>query len=240
MKHIKLTYIALLLLGVIVAVTACGSGGGGGDSSEPAFTFRSGTPSSLSTIRVSVDSSGTQAAGGSSYNAAISSTGRYVVFESDATNLGGTNGLRQIYVHDRDTDNDGTFDESGAVATSLISVNTAGTQAAGGDSYSAAISSTGRYVVFESDATNLGGTNGLKQIYVHDRDADGNGTYDEAGTGKVSTQVASVDSNGTLGNGNSFKSSLSSSGNYVIFESDATNLASVTSNGLRHIYVRIP
>src|SRR5919107_5938687 len=53
------------------------------------------------TTRVSVDSSGTQANGGS-VNASITPDGRYLVIDSDATNLvaGDTNGLADIFVRD--------------------------------------------------------------------------------------------------------------------------------------------
>jgi hypothetical protein len=57
--------------------------------------------------RVSVSSNGTQANGPSfSYSSSsVSANGRYVVFESDASNLvaGDTNGVSDIFVHDRQT-----------------------------------------------------------------------------------------------------------------------------------------
>ena len=54
------------------------------------------------TIRVSVQSDGTQAGGGSLLPR-ISPNGRYVAFESDATDLvpDDTNGQRDVFVHDR-------------------------------------------------------------------------------------------------------------------------------------------
>jgi hypothetical protein len=55
-----------------------------------------------STERVSIDSAGTQA-GGFSFDPAISADGRYVAFDSAATNLvaDDTNGAQDIFVHDR-------------------------------------------------------------------------------------------------------------------------------------------
>ena len=51
----------------------------------------------------------------------MSADGRIVAFTSNATNLvpGDTNELPDVFWHDRDTDNDGVFDEPGAIATVL-------------------------------------------------------------------------------------------------------------------------
>ena len=56
------------------------------------------------TERVSVDSNGVQG-NNESQPAAISADGRFVAFESDATNLvpGDTNSIRDVFVHDRET-----------------------------------------------------------------------------------------------------------------------------------------
>ena len=74
------------------------------------------------TSRVSVDSSGTEA-NGDSDDPRISGNGRYVVFESQATNLvtGDINGRDDIFVHDLQTGQ-----------TTLVSVDSSGTQANGG------------------------------------------------------------------------------------------------------------
>ena len=48
-----------------------------------------------------------------------------------------TNGLRDVYVHDRDLDTDGVMDEPGAIATRRVSVTSSGAQAIGGDSVDA-------------------------------------------------------------------------------------------------------
>jgi len=121
------------------------------------------------TTRVSVNSSGEQTTGGvlvSSTDPAISSDGRYVAFTSSADNLvpGDTNPGWDAFVHDI---------LSGA--TTRVSVDSSGAQ---GDHSSAGIGSTwissdGRYVVFQSDATNLvpGDTNGHTDIFVRDRSA---------------------------------------------------------------------
>jgi len=114
-------------------------------------------PGGVSTIRISVASDGTPAAGGDSANPAVSDDGRYVVFQSIASNLvaNDTNGVQDIFLHDRDAGNDGTFDEPGDITTIRVSVASDGTPAAGGNSTNPRISGNGRYVVFQSLASNL-------------------------------------------------------------------------------------
>jgi Tol biopolymer transport system component len=168
-----------------------------------------------STTRVSVDSAGRQANGPSSV-AAISANGRFVAFESDATNLvaGDTNGLTDIFVHDLV-----------ARTTTRVSVDSLGRQA-NGPSFNPSISSDGRFVAFESNATNLvtGDTNGRPDIFVRD-----------LLTGK--TTRVSVDSVGRQANGPSLSAAISGDGRFVAFESDATNLVAGDTNGRRDIFV---
>src|SRR5436305_1591988 len=98
------------------------------------------------TRRVSLSSTGAQA-NGDSLHAAISADGRVVAFESVATNLvgGDTNAVSDVFVRDRKTHK-----------TKRVSVSSAGAQ--GNDlSESASISADGRFVAFESVATNLVG-----------------------------------------------------------------------------------
>ena len=60
-------------------------------------------------------------------------------------------------------------------AAQQTSVTTVGAQAAGGDSYSPALSADGRYVAFQSRSTNLvsGDTNGTSDIFVKDLSSGG-------------------------------------------------------------------
>jgi hypothetical protein len=113
---------------------------------------------SSTTVRVSANTANvepdndsfTAAPGSSPRGSAFSATGRYVVFNSGATDLvtgGPTGGGRQIFVRDRDTDNDGIFDEPSAVATELISKDDADVES-GGANDEEVISPDGRFVVF--------------------------------------------------------------------------------------------
>jgi Tol biopolymer transport system component len=176
--------------------------------------------------RVSVGSNGVEG-NGDSYQAAISSDGRYVAFSSDADNLvaGDQNFAYDVFVHDRAT---GT--------TVRVSVDSNGV---GGDrdSYSPSISAGGRFVAFSSVADNLvaADQNGFQDVFVHDRDPDGNGIFDE-GNG-VTTRV-SKSSGGSEGDGVSDAASMSADGSVVAFVSYATNLVSGDTNQCADIFVR--
>ena len=192
------------------------------------------------TTRVSVDSAGLEGAG-PSFRPSISADGRYVAFDSEADLVAADSGnYYDIFVHDRDADENGTYDEPAPLGISTIRVSVdAGGDEADDHSYSPSISPNGRYVAFESIATNLvtGGSNGFIHIFVHDRDADGDGIYDEAGA--ISTVQVSVDSAGTEGNADSGAPSISADGRYASFESDAINLlgAGNDTNGSADVFV---
>jgi Tol biopolymer transport system component len=174
------------------------------------------------TERVSVDSSGAQGNSYSGFNfgfydLSISADGRFVAFDSYATNLvpGDTNGFIDVFVRDR---------QSGT--TERVSVATGGTQ---GNNYSCAplISADGRYIAFTSYAFDLvpGDTNGFADVFVRDR---------QSGT----TQRVSVDSGGAQGNRDSGGTSISADGRYVAFSSEASNLVSGDTNGFFDVFVR--
>ena len=90
----------------------------------------------------------------------LSANGRYLLFQSAATNFvpGDTNGLADLFVRDS--------------KTSLIRrVNTSSSgEQANGESGDFALSGSGRYVVFSSLATNLvpNDTNGVRDVFVKD------------------------------------------------------------------------
>lgn len=111
-----------------------------------------------------------------------------------------------------------------------------GTSGGGGDSWATVVSKDGRYILFASSANNLVlGSNNVplqpispaaQNVYLHDR---------QAGT----TILVSVNKAGTGGgNGDSFPVDISSNGQFVLFESYATNLTSGTTNLGYNIFVR--
>jgi CSLREA domain-containing protein len=168
------------------------------------------------TVRVSVNSSGSEANGASEYPA-LSTDGHYVVFNSFAANLvpGDSNGLVDIFVRDLQTG-----------MTELVSVDVNGLPADGPSRFNSSISSDGRYVAFQSDAIDLvlGDTNGVTDIFVRDRQTD-------------TTERVSVDSSGNEGDGFSAHPAISADGRYVVFYSDATNLILDDTNGWHDVFV---
>jgi hypothetical protein len=156
--------------------------------------------------RVSVSSTGVESTGVSGYPS-ISLDGRLIAFHSNATNListGTTDGRWHIYVHDRLTN-----------ATELISYNFQERQESDHDSFHPSISADGRFVAFESYATNLTDdeTGGIKQIFLHDR------------LGNRDTRLVSL-AHDTQDGGNdrSESPSISGDGGLIAFASKATDL----------------
>lgn len=146
---------------------------------------------------------------------AISANGRFVVFESSSSKLvsNDTNGKRDVFLRDRATGK-----------TRRISRGFNGAES-DGHSSDPAISADGRYVAFESDATNLvkNGTNAWRHVYRYDRE-------------KRIMRLVTVGPNGVEGGGSD--PSVSANGRLVAFESTATNLVAGDTNGNRHVFVR--
>jgi Ca2+-binding RTX toxin-like protein len=168
------------------------------------------------TTRVSVDSAGNQA-NNTSFRSSISANGRFVVFSSEASNLvpGETNNSTDIFVRD-----------TLANTTTRVSISSTGDGANDG-SYRPSISADGRFVTFDSDASNLvpGDTNNSTDIFVRDLSTN-------------AITLVSVGSSGERGNDNSFNSSISANGRFVAFHSKATNLVPGDTNNSRDIFVR--
>jgi hypothetical protein len=167
------------------------------------------------TSRVSVDSQGNQG-NNASFFPTISGDGRYVAFDSFASNLvaDDTNATRDVFIYDAQTR-----------TTSRISVDSQGNQG-NNASFFPTISGDGRYVAFDSFANNLvaDDTNATRDVFVYD-------------TQTRTTRRVSVDSQGNQGNNESFSSTISASGRYVVFNSNASNLVAGDTNGTGDIFV---
>lgn len=170
------------------------------------------------TVRVSVSSAGV-ATDRDAANPSISSDGRFVAFDSTATNLveNDANGVRDVFLHDRDVDNDGIFDEAGQISTVRASVGPTGLER-GRASRKPAVSGDGRWVAFEADE---GAED--QDIRIFDRD---NGV----------TAILSIDNDGVVGNGKSENPQLSSSGRFLVFESSSNNLVADDENGTFDVF----
>lgn len=164
------------------------------------------------TSLVSIDTTGSQSPFRYGGDSSISANGRYVAFESgfDPRLLGDVVLVRDVV----------------AGITTRASVDTTGGAPDGG-SGQPAISGNGRYVAFWSLATDLvpGDTNGKADVFVRDLH-----------TG-VTTRP-SVDSTGGTSDGDSRYPALDRTGRYITFESDATDLVTGDTNGVRDVFVR--
>jgi Tol biopolymer transport system component len=167
------------------------------------------------TRRISIRTDGAEADGGST-EPSISSDGRFVTFRSSAPNLvgGDTNDVWDVFVRDRKE-----------ARTRRVSVNSSEVQG-NGDSFVPSISGDGRFVAFRSSATNLVArdTDASADVFVRDL---------EAGR----TTLASVNSDSLKGNGSSVDPRMSRDGRFVVFRSDASNLAYGDTNGFADIFL---
>ncbi|HVM95306.1 MAG TPA: MYXO-CTERM sorting domain-containing protein, partial [Candidatus Acidoferrales bacterium] len=167
--------------------------------------------------RASVNSQGEQANGPSETGGGapgISADGNFVVFFSDARNLDAadSSGQRNIYIRDR---LNGT--------TRLVSHGLNG-EPANGASQTPSVSSDGRFVVFQSLASNLvaDDTNGRVDVFVADLT-----------TGEI--RLVSVTETGAAANGDSSTPQISSDGLSIVFQSSA-QLTSDDTDNLVDIY----
>ena len=172
------------------------------------------------TEMASVDSAGVQG-NFSSVAASVSSDGRFVAFDSDATNLvpGDTNFRTDVFIHDR---------QSGA--TSRVSVASDGSEGNDRSGFvdPPAVSGDGRFVAFASGATNLvsGDTNNVVDMFLHD-------------TASGETRRVSVASDGTEGNAPAAHwPNLSGDGSVVVYASQASNLVPSDTNGVQDVFAR--
>lgn len=150
---------------------------------------------------------------------AISASGRFVAFESKAGNLNAAAqpGVTNIYLRDRRT---GT--------TTLISrASGADGAAADADSANPSISPGGRYVAFESTATNLSADDGaaVRDVFVRD-------------TSTNTTTLVSRALDGGAANGDSSHPAVSANASVIAFDSIATNLTSDTLAAASNVFAR--
>ena len=117
--------------------------------------------SDLCQVRLSSDSFGRQA-DGKSNGTDMTPDGRYVVFDSEATNLvpNDSNGVPDVFVYDQQTGQ-----------TTRVSVGANSTQG-NGPSSGGKISADGRFVAFASRATSLAAVDAdaFQDVFVHDRE----------------------------------------------------------------------
>ena len=183
-----------------------------------------------STVRLSVASDGTQG-NDISNSPAISGGGRYVAFQSFANNLVANGPGLFVNIYVRDT----CFGAAAGCTpgTSLISLGPGGALGNDGSTFPT-ISGDGRFITFASFASNLvagGTTQGVNNVFVRDSCAGVAGCT-------PATNLVSLSSAGAQGNGASGLPTISSSGRFIAFNSDADNLVIGDTNGFTDVFVR--
>jgi hypothetical protein len=179
---------------------------------------------------------GTTPGNAASTHSSVSDGGVYVAFDSTATNLPGSPATShsEVYV----TAN--CFGAANCTAgTKLISAGSGGAAGAGGvnGSDKPAISPDGRFVVFESDDTNLVSsvTTPVEQIYLYDSCSSIFGAVQNCTPGLT---LISADGSGNPGNAASANPAISGFGTYIAYQSAATNLTSATvPAGTQQVYL---
>jgi Tol biopolymer transport system component len=176
---------------------------------------------------VSENLAGTMGGNGRSHSPVLSANGRFLAFKSEASDLVATdtNGKTDIFVRDLD-----------AGTTALASINWGGTDSGNGNSGNPpftpdfALSADGRFVVFESTATDLVAipTNARGDVFVRDL---------KLGV----TKLVSVNLAGTSGGNGTFAASfptISGDGRLVAFASGSSDLVANDTNGTGDVFVR--
>lgn len=164
---------------------------------------------------------GGAAADNPSFRPSLSQDGRFVAFDSEATNLvavPGLAGFPQVYLYDRNVD-----------AVELISaIPTTPLTPANADARSAVVSASGDKIAFWSVATNLEplDLNNNSDVFVYDRPT-------------RRTSLASVGPGNVGSDANSLYPGLSADGETVVWQSFATNLVfGGDGNAFDDVYAR--
>ncbi len=172
-------------------------------------------PANHVTERITTGIGGAKASG-SSISPIVSPDGRYVWFSSAASNLtaGDTNGVVDVFVHDRLTGTTSRLDLTGATGQPLDA-----------DAYLADVSPDGRWMAFSSSATTIAvnDVNGQFDAFLFDA--------------QTSTVAIASPALAPLGNGASFAATVSDDGRYVTFQSQASNLVPGDLNGVTDLFV---
>jgi hypothetical protein len=163
----------------------------------------------------SVNSVGTDGGNGNSVldgirSLTISADGRVVAFDSLASDLvaNDTNGTYDVFVRNLQTN-----------TTTLVSLNSAGTDSGAGESDHLVMSADGRFVAFQTRDGLSGG-----DVFVRDRQTN-------------TTTLVSINRAGTR-TGSSYYPVISADGRFVAFWSDAGDLVANDTNGTYDVFVR--
>ena len=164
----------------------------------------------LKKVTVVPESSGVVEANRGSQLPRLSGNGKWIIFQSVATNLGpeDDNGAWDLYLYDIDNQ---LFE--------IISQSSTG-ELGNGDSTNGHITFDGRYIVFNSFATNLvlDDENVYEDVYLIDREEN-------------HIELISKSFDGATANGPSIANGISDDGRFILFSSYASNIAQDDMNG---------
>lgn len=151
----------------------------------------------------------------SPFGPAISASGDFVIFYSSATNLvpDDTNNQRDVFVYNR-------------IQDSLSRIMGMGNTEPSSESTTGSINAGGRWIAFDSFASNLipGDSNGQRDVFLYDRE-----------TGAI--KRISGDASGVGGDSSSSSPEISPDGRFVAFTSRAETLVPGLSGNESRIYV---
>jgi len=166
------------------------------------------------TLRVSLATDADEVSG-DSYAPSLSADGQIIAFTSEVNRIvpGDNNDREDVFVFSR-KDN------------TLVVISFSGNGRQRGNSGSPSVSSTGRFVAFQSAARNLVSedSNRVSDIFVHDLQ-------------KRTTRRASLSSSGNQANGPSFAPHISANGDFVVYVSEASNLVDNDDNDEPDVFI---
>src|SRR5262249_54760757 len=156
-----------------------------------------------------------------SFHSWISADGRFVAFDSDATNLDPADGdaIRDVFARNVQSN-----------TTTLVSRATGAAGAKGNAlSVDASVSADGQFVAFDSRASNLdpADPDGNTDVFVRDV---------QANTTRLVSRASGA--SGAKGNSLSFSDAISADGRFVAFESTASNLTPDDGDRINDVFVR--
>lgn len=172
-----------------------------------------------------------------SHTPAISDDGRFVAFVSRGTDLveEAIDVTPNYYVHDRDVDENGIYDEPGARLTRLLSIAADGSAAGAGVSFASrpVISGNGRFVAFISGADDIAIDNGVLSDGSGDSSIDISGANVYLAEVSAGVQLVNVNAEGTgSGSGGVANLSISEAGDVVAFDTSKADLTSAATGGV--------
>lgn len=158
---------------------------------------------------------------GASFSPSISADGNFVVFSTDATNFGptDTNGKTDVYLYNRVSD---TLQLCSHVGGDVVTASN------GNCPFSPSVSGDGTFVLFACDGSNLGftDTNTQQDLFLFN-----------SGTAALTlvSHKAGVPTTAMDIGLQSIVSSISADGNYVVFDTTATDLGFTTGGGVSYV-----